>query len=259
VLKEKKYEAFGNLIWAEGTHDDNREFTSKEKDPTGFHYFGARYYWANLGRFGSPDPHTLMPENLKLENPQELNPYVYCVNNPNRYIDPNGEFMIVVEYNRSAQYGSKALVWNGLLPDGIFDMKTRADMPGTNAAVSSGIYNYEVGTHKGSYFAEHKALIINENKSVPIEEKNINPKSNYFGEKLADGIHSHAGSRQDNEGPSGSQGCWTVPVVKGDEKYKKDDPSTWTNYKEYISSFKEGSEGKAILTRLPDWLFFWRD
>jgi len=95
VVKEKKYEAFGNLIWEEGSHDDNREFTGKEKDPTGFHYFGARYYYGNIGRFLSPDPHTVIPGNIKLENPQELNPYVYCVNDPLTYVDPNGEIAIV--------------------------------------------------------------------------------------------------------------------------------------------------------------------
>jgi RHS repeat-associated protein len=90
VVKEKKYEAFGNLIWAEGTHDDKREFTSKEKDPTGFHYFGARRYYGNIGRFLSPDPYTLNPQLLDLCQPQTLNPYVYCHNDPVNYLDPWG-------------------------------------------------------------------------------------------------------------------------------------------------------------------------
>jgi len=94
VVKEKQYEAFGNLIWAEGTLEDNREFTGKEKDPTGFHYFGARYYYGNIGRFLSPDPHTVMPGNIDLSNPQELNPYVYCVNDPLEYVDPNGKYYV---------------------------------------------------------------------------------------------------------------------------------------------------------------------
>ena len=87
---KKKYEAFGNLVWEEGIYDDNREFTSKEKDPTGFHYFGARYYWANLGRFGSPDPMTINPQLVDLNHPQTLNPYVYCHNDPLNFLDPWG-------------------------------------------------------------------------------------------------------------------------------------------------------------------------
>jgi len=92
VAKEKQYEAFGNLVWEEGTLDDNREFTGKEKDPTGFHYFGARYYYGNIGRFLTPDPHTLIPWNLELPYPQTLNPYVYCTNDPLTFLDPNGLF-----------------------------------------------------------------------------------------------------------------------------------------------------------------------
>jgi RHS repeat-associated protein len=100
VVKEKKYEAFGNLIWEEGTYDDNREFTSKEKDPTGFHYFGARYYYGNIGRFLTPDPHTVSPGNIKLENPQELNPYVYCLNDPLNLYDPDGRNSYAVFANQ---------------------------------------------------------------------------------------------------------------------------------------------------------------
>jgi len=90
VAKEKQYEAFGNLVWSSGTLEDNREFISKEKDPTGFHYFGARYYSGDIGRFLSPDPHTLYPGNLELTDPQTFNSYVYCTNNPLTYVDPDG-------------------------------------------------------------------------------------------------------------------------------------------------------------------------
>jgi len=101
VVKQKKYEAFGNLVWASGTHDDKREFTGKEKDPTGFHYFGARYYSGDIGRFLTPDPHTVGPGNLNLRDPQTLNPYVYCTNDPLILIDPNGlqSFDPMIYYN----------------------------------------------------------------------------------------------------------------------------------------------------------------
>jgi len=106
----KKYEAFGNLLWSSGSFNDNREFTSKEKDPTGFHYFGARYYYGNIGRFLSPDPHTIMPGNIDLSNPQELNPYVYCVNDPLKFYDPDGKrayFINGINYNKDVNdYGA---------------------------------------------------------------------------------------------------------------------------------------------------------
>jgi RHS repeat-associated protein len=93
VVKGKKYEAFGNIVWEEGIHEDNREFTGKEKDPTGFHYFGARRYYGNIGRFLSPDPHTVSPGNIRLNDPQSSNPYVYSRNNPVTLYDPDGRVL----------------------------------------------------------------------------------------------------------------------------------------------------------------------
>jgi len=53
-------------------------FTGKELDSSGLHYFGARYYDSNLGRFSSVDP---VADN---------HPYSYVRNNPLNRIDPSG-------------------------------------------------------------------------------------------------------------------------------------------------------------------------
>jgi len=53
------------------------------------YYYGARYYDPTIGRFITRDP---VKGNTM--NPQSLNPYVYCLNNPMKYIDPNGEWHI---------------------------------------------------------------------------------------------------------------------------------------------------------------------
>lgn len=52
------------------------------------YYYGARYYDASIGRFISPD--TLVQD---YTNPQTLNRYSYCLNNPLRYVDPTGHFL----------------------------------------------------------------------------------------------------------------------------------------------------------------------
>jgi RHS repeat-associated protein len=49
------------------------------------YYYNARYYAAETGRFISPD--TIVPDP---NNPQTLNRYSYCLNNPLKYIDPSG-------------------------------------------------------------------------------------------------------------------------------------------------------------------------
>jgi RHS repeat-associated protein len=53
-------------------------FTGKEKDESGLHYFGARYYDSNLGRFTRVDPVKSEPA------------YQYVGNNPMNYVDPSG-------------------------------------------------------------------------------------------------------------------------------------------------------------------------
>jgi len=53
-------------------------FTGKELDESGLHYFGARYYDSNLGRFTRVDPVPSEPA------------YQYVGNNPMNYVDPDG-------------------------------------------------------------------------------------------------------------------------------------------------------------------------
>jgi RHS repeat-associated protein len=63
-----------------------QKFTQKERDvETGLDYFLARYYSSTQGRFTGVD--LAGPD---LANPQTLNKYQYCLNNPLRYIDRNG-------------------------------------------------------------------------------------------------------------------------------------------------------------------------
>ncbi|AKG53330.1 hypothetical protein DGWBC_0654 [Dehalogenimonas sp. WBC-2] len=63
------------------------KFTGQKLDSTGLYYYNARYYDAALGRFISAD--TVIPSFL---NPQSLNRYSYCYNNPLKYTDPTGHW-----------------------------------------------------------------------------------------------------------------------------------------------------------------------
>jgi RHS repeat-associated protein len=61
---------------------------SKERDiETGLDYFGERYYSSLTGRFTSVDP---LMASAKTGDPQTWNRYTYALNNPLRYVDPDG-------------------------------------------------------------------------------------------------------------------------------------------------------------------------
>jgi RHS repeat-associated protein len=80
-----KYFSFGSTRAATGPLPTDKLFTSQRLDSTGLYYYGARYYDPSIGRFISPD--TIVPNPA---NPQSLNRYSYCLNNPLKYVDPTG-------------------------------------------------------------------------------------------------------------------------------------------------------------------------
>jgi RHS repeat-associated protein len=65
-----------------------QKFTQKERDTeTKLDYFYARYYSSTHGRFTSVDPENTGAHG---NEPQSWNAYSYVMNNPLRYIDPDG-------------------------------------------------------------------------------------------------------------------------------------------------------------------------
>lgn len=75
-----------------------QKFTGKERDPeSGLDFFGARYYSGPHGRFTSVDPKlTGVPFPEHLVQPQSWNMYAYALNNPLKFVDPDGEDVEVV-------------------------------------------------------------------------------------------------------------------------------------------------------------------
>jgi RHS repeat-associated protein len=81
------YFPFGVSRNSTGNLPTDKLFTCQRLDTTGLYYYNARYYDPQIGRFISPD--TIVPNPT---NPQSLNRYSYCLNNPLKYIDPSGLF-----------------------------------------------------------------------------------------------------------------------------------------------------------------------
>jgi len=94
---EADYKPFGEEFSTSGSAVNDRRFVGKEKDEeTGLNYFGARYLAAGTGRFLAPDSVRGVNagsgtiNSLILQNPQRFNLYTYSLNNPYRYVDPDG-------------------------------------------------------------------------------------------------------------------------------------------------------------------------
>jgi len=69
-----------------GDYSTRYKFNGKEQDEaTGFYYYGARYYAPSLSRWLSTDP--------LAEKYQGFSPYNYTLNNPVRFVDPDGRFV----------------------------------------------------------------------------------------------------------------------------------------------------------------------
>jgi RHS repeat-associated protein len=82
---------FGTALNAESTGSTNRRFTSYDRSTvTGLDYAVNRHYDSQQGRFTQVDP--LDMDATSLENPQTLNMYAYCGNDPINNLDPDGLF-----------------------------------------------------------------------------------------------------------------------------------------------------------------------
>lgn len=87
-----------------GKYENPYKFNAKELDSeTGYYYYGARYYNPRLSVWYGVDPLATWDPVMETEfygngqhnggvyNSGNLNPYIYCYQNPVKYIDPNGK------------------------------------------------------------------------------------------------------------------------------------------------------------------------
>ncbi|HXB58566.1 MAG TPA: RHS repeat-associated core domain-containing protein [Candidatus Acidoferrales bacterium] len=93
-VQHYEYSSFGQTSFADNSSAfpvSNRYTGQIADDETGLYYYGARYYDPQLGRFIQPDSDVGSPD-----NPQNLNRYSYCGNNPLNCMDPTGHNPFVI-------------------------------------------------------------------------------------------------------------------------------------------------------------------
>jgi len=75
---------------ASGTYSTPYKFTGKElDDDTGLYYYGARYYDPRVSQFLSVDP--------LADKYAAWSPYTYTLNNPVRFVDPDGKAPKIID------------------------------------------------------------------------------------------------------------------------------------------------------------------
>jgi RHS repeat-associated protein len=89
---EVRYYAYGGTRYNQGTTPTTYRYTGQRQESglgglDGLYFYGARWYDPYLNRWIQPDSIVPQPG-----NPQSLNRFAYCLNNPLRYTDPTGHW-----------------------------------------------------------------------------------------------------------------------------------------------------------------------
>jgi RHS repeat-associated protein len=88
VTTAYSYESFGRASMMTGNSTNPAQYTGRENDGTGLHYYRARYYHPGLARFISEDPIGFQSGDSNL--------YAYVGNGPTGSTDPTGLFVVPV-------------------------------------------------------------------------------------------------------------------------------------------------------------------
>jgi RHS repeat-associated protein len=147
VVKNYSFDAWGNrrnpTNWTysniPATFLFSRGFTGHEHlDKFALINMNGRIYDPMLGRFLSPDPFVQMPFSS-----QSFNRYAYCLNNPLRYTDPDGEWFITLLFTLGNAYYNGFMANNFELNPVKWDWKS---IPTYSALASGLISGYSVGS-----------------------------------------------------------------------------------------------------------------
>ncbi|MET1256555.1 RHS repeat-associated core domain-containing protein [Aliikangiella maris] len=88
-IEYEHYEPFGRPVVMADGNGNEQWYNSKPYDyDTGLSYYGSRYYDSEIGRFVSIDPAPVLAD-----SPRSFGRYTYTINNPYKYVDPDGELI----------------------------------------------------------------------------------------------------------------------------------------------------------------------
>lgn len=144
VVWRADYKPFGEENTVTTNPKNNKEFVGKEKDEeTGLYYFNARYLDPAVARFGAVepirviDPYSSKTREEMLLNPQALNLYAYSMNNPYRYMDPDGTYALLTAMY-AIGFGILTIITAKVIQDSNVILKNGSSQDKSDTAVSTG-------------------------------------------------------------------------------------------------------------------------
>ncbi len=157
TVKTYQYDSFGNIVNQTGTITNPYTYTGREYDPeTGLYYYRRRYFDSNIGRFISQDPSLTLDSVFNipyllptvLNNPLEINGYVYCLNNPIKSTDPLGLWYIDINLSGGFWGGGTAGILIGSKGIHLYE-GVGAVTPGVSGAIMFSPFDVKEGWNIG--------------------------------------------------------------------------------------------------------------
>ena len=207
------------ISWSFSRSDCN----GKEKDyESGFHYYGARYYWSELlTGWLSVDP--------MADKYPTLNPYNYCAWNPIVLTDPNGDSII----NAYAKYKDVSQIVQNLI--GSMKGATRSE----RRKIQQKIDNFQ---YKNEKYHKVQGAIDAFRKRNPEEYNILNNKLVSHGEK----VNIWVWASDDFVSPDGAAGKTSSSMLH-DTETKKIVGVSAINITLYKHAFLNGNNGLSTL------------
>ncbi|MCP4366956.1 MAG: RHS repeat-associated core domain-containing protein [Deltaproteobacteria bacterium] len=240
-VRRLTYAAFGEEAENSGSVDaPTYTYTGKEQDASGLMYYGARYYDPALARFITPDT-------LYDADPQGLNRYSYCSNNPLKHIDPDGHEKIIVT---GSETSSPRYKYNFIEPSikAIKDQTSNSDETVTWIISEHGYSKNDIKHFKKVGKELGAEVIIVDNKEKLITHVNKGKDGNRQDDKITSFTpFSHGGNTEGNSGLWLAYGQDKETRKKTDileEDIQKVDPTAFDSPDSKFYSCNTGTDGE---------------